>query len=64
VAKSFTHGLGQIPDSWNLTSWGTGRGAGRFRVTAVGTNMITIVNTVASTCTVDIVVHFWSGQPY
>jgi hypothetical protein len=38
IAKSFTHGLGSIPETWHLTSFGTGRGAGRFRVTAIGTN--------------------------
>jgi len=63
-AITFTHGLGQIPETWHLTSWGVGRGSGRFRVTAVGTNAITIVNTVASNCTVDICVYWWTGQPY
>ena len=52
------------PECWAITSYGAARGAGRWHVTAVGTNRITIRNTAGSSCTADIWCWAFEGRRY
>ena len=65
VALTVTHGLGVTLDAWNIVAC-SARAAGRTYVfpALVGINTITIVNSLQTTCTIDVFAWAYQGRLY
>jgi hypothetical protein len=65
VTLTVTHGLGAVPDIWTLEPV-SARSLNRTRVVpaTVLTNLINIVNSIQTTCTMDVFVWNYQGRLY
>jgi len=65
VTLTVTHSLGAVPDIWSLEPV-SARSLNRSRVVpgTVLTNLINIVNSIQTTCTMDVFVWNYQGRLY